>query len=338
MGRCGGGEGSGVGTLSDGAVPVNGWLGSGSEAGGIFPHNGYALVIIILQHKPQADLKIIPICDKMDVMNRWRTQLIVLLVCQLAMAGYAYADSTMTSSNWSVAESEIGGSGQFNQNSSSYSTGPSIDDGGSSLGESVVGNSSSTSYQTNAGFNTTAQPGLMMTVNQTSMSLGVLSTASTSSTTATFTASDYTSSGYIVQVIGTPPTYGSHQLTAMGNNTSPASAGAAEQFGLNLRANNSPSVAGSADPLEVPDNQTFDNSSFSHGQAGNYAQGGTTYGTNMTYSVPNKYTYNSGDVIASSSRTSGPTLFTISFLANITTTTPAGQYSGSLTFVATGTF
>jgi len=54
--------------------------------------------------------------------------------------------------------------------------------------------------------------------------------------------------------------------------------------------------------------------------------------------VPNKYTFNSGDIIASASKTSGPTLYTISFLANITNVTPGGRYAGNLTFVATGTF
>jgi hypothetical protein len=177
-----------------------------------------------------------------------------------------------------------------------------------------------------------------MQVNTGSINLGVLSTALTSATTATFTVSDYTSYGYAVTIIGTPPTYAGHQLTAMGNNTSPATAGTAEQFGINLVKNTSPNVTGSADPLEVPDNQPFGSSSFSYGQSGNVNQGGTTYGVDRTYTVPNKYTYSSGAIIASSAKTTGPTLFTISFLANILNTTPSGIYTGNLTLVATGTY
>ncbi len=278
-------------------------------------------------------------------MRGWGRQFACVFLASLVVSGVALAtsDPTMTSTSWSAVETELGGNGCNNSASgcgvsTDYSLKPSTDDGGASAGEAAVGNSSSTDYQTNAGFNTTAQPGLAMTVNSSSMNLGVLSTATTSSTTATFTVSDYTSYGYIVQIYGNPPTYGGHTLTAMGNNTSPATAGTAEQFGINLRANNSPSVSGSADPLEVPDNEPFGSSKFSYGQAGNYAQGGTTYGTNRTYTVPNEYTYSSGDTIASSSQTTGPTLFTISFLANIKNNTPAGVYTGSLSLIATGTY
>jgi len=278
-------------------------------------------------------------------MRGWYRQVAVVLVLCVGLFGVSGpvsattpGDPSATSPSYSVIESEIGGNGQFSSSSNNFNINPNIDDGGSSLGESVVGNSASTSYLTNSGFNTTAQPGLSLVVNQSSMDLGVLSTVITSANTATFTVSDYTSYGYVVQVFGTPPAYNGHQLTAMGNNTSPASAGAAEQFGINLRANNSPNVTGSADPLEVPDNAAFGSSTFSYGQAGNYGQGGTTYGVDRTYSVPNKYTFNSGDIIASASKTSGPTLYTISFLANITNVTPGGRYAGNLTFVATGTF
>ena len=272
-------------------------------------------------------------------MGRWKRQLAAVLATALAVSWPALAssDPTMTSGSYSVTESEVGGIGDFNESSSNYSLKPGVDDGGATLGEAATGNSSSSNYQTNSGFNTTAQPGLMLTVNQSSFDLGILSTILSSSTTATFSVSDYTSYGYSVQVFGAPPIYNGHQLTAMGNNTSPASPGATEQFGMNLRANTSPNSVGS-DPLEVPDNQPFGSSTFSYGQAGNYNQGGTTYGVDRTYSVPNEYTYNSGDIIASSAKTSGPTLFTMSFMANITNLTPAGRYSGSLTLVATGTF
>ncbi len=270
-------------------------------------------------------------------MRRWNRQVVIALALLLGVSGAAHAE-LQQSNSYSINESELGAAnGDFSSGSAHFSNVPGTDDSGSTLGDNFVGNSGSASYQTNAGLDTTAQPGLTLVVNQSSMDLGILSTILASSATASFTVTDYTSYGYVVQVFGTPPTYNGHQLTPMGNNASPASPGTAEQFGMNLRANTSPNSVGQ-DENEVPDNQTFDNSSFSHGQAGNYAQAGTTYGTNMTYSVPNKYTYNSGDIIASSAKTSGPTLFTMSFMANIKNTTPGGRYTGSLTFVATGTF
>ena len=266
----------------------------------------------------------------MGVMSRWRRQLIIGVSLVFAWGGLAVSasDPTMNSSSYSVTESEVGGNGQFNSSSSNYSINPFTDDAGSSLGETAVGNSASSNYQSNAGFNTTAQPGLTMIVNSGSISLGDLSsTAATFDDSATFDVIDYTSSGYVVQVVGQTPSYGGHNLTNLATDT--ASSAGTEQFGINLVHN---TVAGKGtDPQELPD------STFSFGKAGNNCAGGT-YGTTCPYTIPDKYTYNNGDVIASSPKTSGDTKYTITFLANISNTTTAGHYTGSIDLVATGTF
>lgn len=253
----------------------------------------------------------------------------------LVLPGFAESasDPTMTSSSYSAVETQIGGNGQFNSSSANYSINPNTDDGGSSLGESAVGNSSSANYQTNAGFNTTAQPGLTLVINSSSVSLGNLTTGAASYATSTFDVTDYTSYGYTVQVVGTPPQYGTHTLTALTTDT--ASAAGTEQFGINTVQN---TVAGQgANPLYVPDNVSYPSvSKFSFGVAGDGATG--TYGSSRPYTISDKFRFNSGDTIASSPKTSGDTRFTITYLANIAALTPAGKYTGNLSLVATGQF
>jgi hypothetical protein len=101
--------------------------------------------------------------------------------------------------------------------------------------------------------------------------------------------------------------------------TTAASSVGTEQFGINLRANTSPATFG-ADPVQVPDN-TF---SFGTVAAG--------------YNTPNQYKYVKGDTIASSSRSSGETDYTISYIMNIGNLTPGGTYNMAHVLVATSTF
>ncbi len=262
-------------------------------------------------------------------MRRWTRQLIISVATVVGLSGTAHAlpgDPSSASTNYRVVEGEIGGNGQFSSNSSNFTFNPSTDDGGSSLGESAVGNSSSTNFQTNSGFNTTAQPSLTFVVNSTTVGLGALTTSLKSTGTATFSVQDYTSYGYVVQVVGTPPTYGGHPLTPLTTDT--ASSAGTEQFGINTVLNTSAAVG--ADPVQVP------SGSFSFGVAGDGVTG--TYGTNRPYTISDKWRYNSGDTIASGPKSSGETDYTISFLANISTLTPGGTYVGSISLVATGTY
>jgi hypothetical protein len=274
-------------------------------------------------------------------MRDWRRYLVVGSTVVLAWSGVAVAavDPTMTSTSYSVLESEIGGNGcnpvtgNFCGASSNYSFNPGTDDGGSTLGEAAAGTSSSTSYQSGAGYNTTAQPYLSMAVNTGSVPLGTLSTSLASTGTATFDVIDYTSYGYTVQIIGTPPKYGTHTLANLATDT--ASSVGTEQFGVNLVSNSSPVSFGS-NPYYPIDNVTYPGTStWSYGVAGN---GGGGYGTTSAYTIGGKFRFNSGDVVASSPKTSGDTRFTVSFLANIASTTNAGAYQASLAIVATGKY
>lgn len=217
---------------------------------------------------------------------------------------------TSTSPHYQIPESFLGGSGSINSTSSHYQSQGAA--GAPAVGGQYPagGNSSSTHYQTNGGSVTTNDPALSFSVNgTTSINFGNLSPSATATATSTFNVIDYTSFGYIVQVVGTPPTSGSHTLTAM---TGGGSTLGTEQFGINLKANTTPSIG--ANP------------------SGGV---GAAYGA---YSTANSFKYASNDTIAQGPKSSAQTNFTVSYIANASSTTPGGAYTGTLTFICTGTY
>lgn len=218
-----------------------------------------------------------------------------------------------SSTNYQVNDVYFGSGGALNDCSTNYCA-------KESLGETAVGNTKSTSYQAQAGFNTDRNPYLVFSITGGSTNLGVLSVGSTAVTTATFSVKSYNSSGYIVQIASTAPVDtapGHHVLNPLATPT--ASAAGTEQFGMNLVANTSPTTFG-AGPVQVP------SSSYSFGAV---ASG---------YNTANLYKYVNGDTIASSNSSSGETDYTASYIYNISGVTPDGEYSYSGVLVATATF
>jgi hypothetical protein len=270
-------------------------------------------------------------------MRRWSRQLFIALSLLLALPGVASSqsasDPTMTSNNYSAVETEVGGNGCNNASGNScgtsghYEFSPTSDAGGATLGESAVGDSASSHYQSGSGFNTTADPSLSMIVNSSSINFGHVIPGTEATATANFDVIDYTSYGYVVTIVGSAPSMGSHTLTNLTTDTSPSNT--AEQFGLNAVANTSPSVG--ACPLQVADN-VCTGSNFAYGQAGT--------GSGTAYAIQNKFRYNSNDAspVASSVQSSGDTRYTLSFLMGVTNLTPGGTYQGNLDIVATGTY
>lgn len=214
-----------------------------------------------------------------------------------------------TSTNYMVNEFKFGIGGELDPSSASYR--------GQQSGEMTVGNTASTSYQAQAGFNTTDVPYLEFVVTNASIDLGYLSLNNTKTANATFYVRAYLSSGYVVRTESNPPTNGSYNMSGMlaAGSASPGT----EQFGINLVANTLPATFG-ANPTHSPD------SSFGFGAA---AAG---------YNTPNTYKYVKGDVIASSAKSSGQTNYTLSYIFNISPTTPAGQFVLSHILVATATY
>jgi hypothetical protein len=214
------------------------------------------------------------------------------------------------STTYQVNEVFIGNGGELHACSATYCA-------KQSAGETGVGNTKSTTYQAQAGFNTNREPFLEFIVNGTNTDIGVLSTGSTTTTTATFSVKNYLSSGYSVVTVSSPPKNNTYTMNALSSPT--ASSAGSEQFGMNLVANTSPVTFG-ANPSQNP------SATFSFGAA---AAG---------YNTPNFYKYVAGDTIASSTKSSGETDFTISYIYNISNLTPGGQYTFNDVLVASATF
>lgn len=218
----------------------------------------------------------------------------------------AHAD-TLQSSNYKFDESSIGSGGSIQSSSTNYQ---SID----AIGSTAIGNSTSANYQIEAGSKTTSEPTLSFAVNNGNANFGSFTPSGASTATATFSVSDYTSYGYVVQLLGNPPSNGAHTLPAM-TTTGPSVAGT-EQFGVNLVANTSPTSLGAN-----PD----------HGQFG-FGSATANYGTS------NQYRYVSGESIVSAPKSSGVTIYTLSYIVNVASLTPGGQYSSAQVLICTGTY
>lgn len=236
-----------------------------------------------------------------------------LVLGLLLMGGVALAQSSQ-SPNYIIDESFIGPGGELESSSPSFRTAP----GGQSIGNpGGVGDSeASTNYRTQSGATTTNDPSLSCQMNTSSVNFGLLSPSVPATATASFSVLNYTSHGYIVQVIGDTPNNGGHNLTAMSSNG--ASSPGTEQFGINLIDNSSPDIGD--DPVQVPSDE------FSYGEAAS------------NYDTPNSFRYNNGETIAQSVKTTGETDYTISYLVNVANSTPGGAYSGSQTVVCVGTY
>jgi len=220
-----------------------------------------------------------------------------------------------TSTNFSIQEDFFGSGGVIDSSSPNYQSFDSI--GGVSVGDSASPNVPTSGSQTQSGYTTTDDPSLNFIVTGSNVALGSLSTSLAKTATGTFSVLNYTSSGYIVQIVGTPPSNGAHTLANM--SVAATSSVGTEQFGINLVANTSPATFG-ANPVQQP------STSFSYGSA---ATG---------YSTSNNYKYVDGQTIATATRASGKTDYTISYLANISIATPGGSYSGNQTLVCVGTY
>ena len=148
-----------------------------------------------------------------------------------------------------------------------------------------------------------------------SVPFGTLSASSVRSGTSQIGAGTNAGGGYIITVHGTTPTCaacaGAPSITKIAS-ASPSSIGT-EQFGLNLRANTTPSVG--SDPA-----------------------GSGTASPASGFNTVDSYQFNDADTVASKNSSDKFRLFTASYIANITTATAAGTYNSTLTYICTATF
>lgn len=230
--------------------------------------------------------------------------LIATLVVSL-LSSPTFADPQST--NYRLSESSIGSGSTVQSNSASYRA-------SDAAGDISIGNSASSNFQVNSGTKTPVDPNLTVNITSGAIAFPAFSASAPSVTTATFSVLNYTSYGYVVQIVGTPPTSGAKTIGPMATN-GPSIVGT-EQFGMNLVANTSPSSFGS----------NPNNGSYGFGSAsGNYG-------------TPNSFRYVSGETIALASKSSGVTNYTISYLVNVAGLTPGGQYTSNQTLIITGTY
>lgn len=229
---------------------------------------------------------------------------VILSVTAIASAAQS------SSSHYQVNEVTFGSGGELHACSATYCA-------KQSAGELGVGATSSASYLARAGFNTDRVPSLTFVVDVANYNLGVMTAGTTVTAEATFSVKSYLTDGYVVINGSDPPKNSSYTMNAL--TTPTASNSSAEQFGINLVANTSPTTFG-ANPTQVP--------------SGTFGFGAAATG----YDTPDVYKYVKGDIVARSLKSTGQTDYTVSYIFNTTAATPGGTYTMNHVLVATSTF
>lgn len=184
-----------------------------------------------------------------------------------------------------------------------------------SIGEATNGKAMATST---ANFEdiTNNEPFLDMIIDPGISNLGTLSTESTATKTTSVKIRSYLSGGYTLQITGEPPKFDGHILYT---STTPVQSNlGTEQFGINVVKNTTPNVG--ENPLQVP--------------AGQQAFGVVE----NNYNTVNMFMYQSEAVVARGITDTGRTDYTISMIVNISSSTPAGKYTGDFAAVVIPAF
>jgi len=245
-------------------------------------------------------------------MVRYYLCMVVLALFSIAFFHEASVVGQGASNSFRIDESFVGPGGALDSSSSAYQ----FQSGQQSTGSPGAVESASTNFASQGGYTTTEEPRLACILNTSSINLGALSTSISTTATATFSVLNYTSYGYIVSIVGSPPTMGSYTLRGL--NPAEQSNPSTEQFGINLVNNAAPDIG--SDPVQVPD--------------GTFSSGTVT----DSYNDADWFRYVPGETIASALASSGQTNYTISYLVNISATTAGGSYTGNQTIVCTGTY
>ncbi len=141
--------------------------------------------------------------------------------------------------------------------------------------------------------------------------LGTLNPSGASVGSSQMLAATNAEFGLAITVYGTTLTSGNNVIPALVTPTFSAPGNA--QFGINLRANSDPGVG------EEP-------------SGGGIATPATAYNT------PNKYSFKSGDVVATSPAATDTRKFTVSYVANVAGAQAPGVYTATMTYICTASF
>lgn len=189
---------------------------------------------------------------------------------------------------------------------------PAIEDGGIAFG--ITDNFSVSAYvppylQFCVGVSITGND--CVTAAGSLIDFGLLSETAPSIATSQMAGATNGFGGMAITMTGTTMTSGINTITAL--NIPAVSIPGTGQFGLNLRANTSPSAG--VDPF-----------------------GPGTTNPIGDYGLQNQFTFRNGDIIASSPISTDFRTLTVSYLVNISAAQAAGVYTSTITYIATATF
>lgn len=257
-------------------------------------------------------------------MKRGVAYLLLGVVGLLAAVAYpaVVAAQQSQSTNYSVDEVFFGSGGELEACSAGYCA-------KQSAGETVVGQTDSANYSAQGGFNTNREEYIEFVVNSSSTDLGILSSGSTASTSGSFSIKTYLANGGVTIVnAGDPPTYNNHTFGGLTGTLNTSTIGS-EQFGINLVDNATPNVGSNPVRGDGTDDNQMPYFSYYANPASAIVAG---------YGTANSYKYVKGDPIVSVPASTGKMSFTVSYIYNISNSTPAGQYQFNHEMVATSTY
>ena len=147
------------------------------------------------------------------------------------------------------------------------------------------------------------------------VNLGTITPSTSGTGTSQIGVTTNAATGYTITYNGATLTSGGNTITAIGATAAASSAGS-EQFGLNLRANTSPTTVG-ADPSGA----------------------GSAVPTTQ-YNIPDSYAFVAGSATSIVAPTAADNfrLFTAAYMANVAGSTEPGTYTTTLTYVCTALF
>lgn len=240
----------------------------------------------------------------------FKKSIFYLLTLSLLLAVPAGLGARITSTNYIIFADVFSAGGTEDSSSSNYG----LQD---TLGEAIILSATSTSanYGIKAGFRE-LYPDQFITfsANPTTVDLGTLSNLIVSTASNTLTVDTNSINGFSITVSGATLTSTVGDTISAIGVTSASSTAATEQFGINLVANTAPSV-------------------------GAAASGTAPIGSAAAqYDTADSFAYNTGDTIASSAGDINQTVFTVSYIGNISLTTELGSYTTTLTYSATANF
>ncbi|MEO5691354.1 MAG: hypothetical protein ABIQ64_04160 [Candidatus Saccharimonadales bacterium] len=161
----------------------------------------------------------------------------------------------------------------------------------------------------------------------------LFSPTDTATAVSRMAASTNAGQGYVITVNGPTLTSGSNTISGVA--TPSASLKGIAQFGLNLRVNTSAAAASfpGTSPLDSRDIDLTSDGVSLHGRA------------TPDYSTADTFKFVSGDAVADSNynttgtaEPSNAQIYTVSYIANVPGSQPAGTYTSTLTYICTPTF